>query len=228
MSNPIPLEHGNFYHIYNRGVNGEELFRENKNYEYFLQLYDKYIDLIADTFAWALLNNHFHLLVRIKEEEEIEYLPPKLLNPDRSGDPVRFKEDVDPSGSLRPDGVLYTKKKPNPEKQFGHLFNAYAKAYNKSHNRHGSLFERPFKRKLVNNPGYFKELVLYIHNNPKYHGFAESSLDYPWTSYLTCVSFKPTSLQREKVIGWFDNLANFKYLHYEKGDTGRIKSLLFE
>ena len=90
------------------------------------------------------------------------------------------------------------------------------------------MFERPFKRKLVDNPGYFKELVLYIHNNPKYHGIAESSLDYPWTSYLTHISFKPTWLKREKVIGWFNSYANFKYLHQKEGDISRIKSLLFE
>ena len=32
----ISLEYGNFYHIYNRGINGCNLFQENENYEYFL------------------------------------------------------------------------------------------------------------------------------------------------------------------------------------------------
>jgi len=42
----------------------------------------------------------------------------------------------------------------DPAKQFSHLFNAYAQAFNKRNRRHGSLFERPFKRKQVNNNQY--------------------------------------------------------------------------
>ena len=66
-----PLEHETYYHIYNRGINGETLFREPDNYRHFLRLYDKYIEPVADTFAWCLMPNHFHLLVQIKGEEEI-------------------------------------------------------------------------------------------------------------------------------------------------------------
>jgi hypothetical protein len=68
------LEQGKYYHIYNRGIAGCDIFREKDNYEYFLNLYDKYISGIASTFAWALMGNHFHLLVRINET------PPQNLN----------------------------------------------------------------------------------------------------------------------------------------------------
>jgi hypothetical protein len=72
-----PLEYGKFYHIYNRGINGEDLFRSNENYEYFLHLYEKYMEVVVDTYAWCLLGNHFHLLVHIKEEDEIGFIPSK-------------------------------------------------------------------------------------------------------------------------------------------------------
>jgi REP element-mobilizing transposase RayT len=65
-----PLIPGCYYHIYNRGNNGENIFREERNYRYFLQLYVKYIVPIAVTYAYCLLANHFHLLVRIKTEDE--------------------------------------------------------------------------------------------------------------------------------------------------------------
>ncbi len=58
MNNTIPLEYGKYYHVYNRGINSCELFSEKANYEYFLRLYDKYIPLIADTYAWCLMGNH--------------------------------------------------------------------------------------------------------------------------------------------------------------------------
>jgi len=70
MSKPVPLQPGKYYHIYNRGNNRENVFCEERNYSYFLKLYAAYIEPVADTFAYCLLRNHFHLLVRIKPEEE--------------------------------------------------------------------------------------------------------------------------------------------------------------
>ena len=37
--------------------------------------------------------------------------------------------------------------------------------------------------------------------------------DMRWSSYLTCISIKPTHLQRDTVIGWFAGKANFKTAH---------------
>lgn len=61
------LHPGCFYHIYNRGNNRDKLFLENRNYYYFLDCYIKYIRPIAGTFAYCLLPNHFHFLIRIRE-----------------------------------------------------------------------------------------------------------------------------------------------------------------
>ncbi len=58
---------GFFYHIFNRGNNRENIFYEEKNYRYFLHLWVKYIVPIAETYAYCLMMNHFHFLVRIKE-----------------------------------------------------------------------------------------------------------------------------------------------------------------
>jgi REP element-mobilizing transposase RayT len=84
-----PLKYGKYYRIHNRTVGKENFFREIINYEPFLGLYDKYIEPLAETYVWCLTPNHFHLLVRIKEEEEIDYLSPKKLNPEGSGKPLR-------------------------------------------------------------------------------------------------------------------------------------------
>ena len=67
MPNLPPLEAEQYYHIYNRGNNGETLFREERNYRYFLNLYAKYIEPVAETFAYCLLKNHFHFLVHVKD-----------------------------------------------------------------------------------------------------------------------------------------------------------------
>ena len=70
MSAIKPLRHGAYYHIYNRGNNRENLFVEARNYAYFLDLYVKHIEPIAETYAYCLMKNHFHLLVRIKESDD--------------------------------------------------------------------------------------------------------------------------------------------------------------
>jgi REP element-mobilizing transposase RayT len=67
MSGPLALEPGKYYHIYNRGNNRENIFNEERNYAYFLKLYAFHVSPIADTFAYCLLRNHFHVFARIKD-----------------------------------------------------------------------------------------------------------------------------------------------------------------
>jgi REP element-mobilizing transposase RayT len=67
-----PLQPGKYYHIYNRGNNRENLFHEERNYAYFLRLYAFHIEPIAETFAYCLLKNHFHLLIKVKDLPEIQ------------------------------------------------------------------------------------------------------------------------------------------------------------
>ena len=74
MSKPVPLQYETYYHIYNRGTNGETVFRQKRNYLYFLTLYLKYFYPFVETFAYCLMPNHFHFLVLVKSFEEIEEL----------------------------------------------------------------------------------------------------------------------------------------------------------
>lgn len=190
-----PLLPGNYYHIYNRGINSCDIFRENTNYEHFLGLYHKYISPMANTLAWVLMKNHFHMLVEILPVECWE-LPSSLH----------------PEGFQNLRGVTMTPEK-RLYQQYSNLFNAYTKAYNKRYGRTGSLFEHPFRRKPVDDKEYLKNLIVYIHQNPVKHGFCDEPSGYPWSSYLSCVSLKPTKLHREKVIAFFGNTDTFKIYH---------------
>jgi REP element-mobilizing transposase RayT len=69
MQTVIPLKPGGFYHIFDRGVNRENIFLEERNYIHFLSLYATYIIPVAETYAYCLLRNHFHILVRIREPQ---------------------------------------------------------------------------------------------------------------------------------------------------------------
>jgi len=65
------LEPDCFYHIYNRGNNKEDLFLEPENYSHFLNLIKIHIIEIADIYAYCLLKNHFHLVLKIKSKTEL-------------------------------------------------------------------------------------------------------------------------------------------------------------
>ena len=61
------LEPSKVYHLYNRGNNREDIFRDEGNYEHFLKLYARHIMPIAETYCYCLMRNHFHLLLRIRD-----------------------------------------------------------------------------------------------------------------------------------------------------------------
>ncbi|OGS74901.1 MAG: hypothetical protein A3G95_09415 [Flavobacteria bacterium RIFCSPLOWO2_12_FULL_31_7] len=183
-----PILAGNYYHIYNKGNNGENIFFDNDNYYHFLKLYAKYINPIADTYAWCLLKNHFHIAVRIKTREEIS-------ENDLTYTTVEKPKIIDAS------------------KQFSHFLNAYTQAINKKHKRTGKIFQSKFKRKLIDSEEYLKNIIYYIHHNPVHHGFCKSMNLYPWSSYETIVSTKNTKLKRNEVVDMFGNISNFIEYH---------------
>jgi putative transposase len=195
MSNPIPLEYGKYYHIYNRGNNRENIFFEDRNYRHFLKLYAKHVEPVADTYAYCLLYNHFHFLVRIKTVEE------------QQEDLTGF-EGQDLTGFQNLSGL--TRK---PSQQFSNMFNAYTKAINKAYNRTGSLFQRPFGRIEVAFEEHFIHLITYIHQNPQKHGLVEDFRTWPYSSYHALLSSKPTRVKREVVLTWFDGLAGVRMSH---------------
>lgn len=139
----INLVEGEFYHIYNRGVNKDKIFHDKNDYERFINLIefcnndrsgDKYRDIdftqvrpvydqIVAIGAYVLMPNHFHFLI---------------------------KETVK-------DGASKFMKK---------ISTAYAMYFNKKYERTGALFEGRFKSRHVDSDEYLKYLYAYIYMNP--------------------------------------------------------------
>ena len=191
MSSPNPLQHETYYHIYNRGVNRENIFVEERNYAYFLRLYEKYIDPIVETFAYCLLRNHFHLLVRIKSREEI------------------------PRETLR---VSETLRVWAPSTRFSDFFNAYAKSINKAYGRTGSLFQHPFGRVPIKDDRQFYCVVMYIHQNPQKAGMVQDVADYRWSSYNDYLNSRGlTDIDYAlKIFSETNEKAKLRYISQEK------------
>ena len=150
MKRKIVISTGEYYHVYNRGVEKRNIFIDNADYRRFIlllnlfneeksvnvrdikeKLYPKRPTLwmaksrepIVDIGAYCLMPNHFHFL--IKETRE---------------------------GGIR---------------DFMHkLTTGYTMYFNKRYKRVGPLFQGTFKSEHANNDHYLKYLYSYIHLNP--------------------------------------------------------------
>lgn len=162
----IPLQPQKTYHIYTHANGEENLFRCRDNYFYFLQKYTQHIHPVVNTYAYCLMPNHLHLVVKIKSEKEVlEYVRTK-------------KEEYSTLQGFESLGGFSK----YISQQFSNLFNAYTLALNKKYSRKGSLFTPNFKRKVIDNRNYFTQVIAYVHSNPVHHGFRKSPLDGDYSS----------------------------------------------
>jgi putative transposase len=193
------LESGSFYHIYNRGINGCNVFLNNENKLFFLQKVKEHIIPVANVYAYCLMNNHFHFIIQIKENLN-------LLNINKDGDSTlskfqtltKFKDGLHSQKSIA-------------SKQIGKLISSYTQAFNKLNNRHGSLFESPFKRKRIESEIYLLQSIVYVHRNVL--ELNEKMEGYDFSSYKSILSDSKTLIKRKEVIEIFGNINNFRFIH---------------
>ena len=179
------FEPGETYHIYNKAITNELLFRSGDNYRFFLTKYLKYISPVSRLYAFCLMPNHFHFALTIKSKDELV----KVLSNKEQSELV--EADIDFSGKIN--------------LRFSNLFNSYAKAYNKMFNRSGQLFLRSLKKKTVCSTTYLKNLIKYIHFNPVYHGFIEDPYDWTFSSIVEYQKAEQKILEKELIKNLFKN-----------------------
>ena len=196
---------GIFYHIYNRGINGEDLFKDERSFAMFLNKFTKHIHPVAETYAYCLLKNHFHLLVRIRSASVVNHWYEHERQPHVGS--VRDASDVS-TGDASDVAIQLAEKRVST--QFANLFNAYTQTINKKYGRTGGLFEESFRRIPVHDEAYFVQLVYYIHRNPEKHGFVRDFRTYPHSSFHAPISKRNTLLERNKLLNWFGDQAEFE------------------
>jgi len=193
-----PIEADKFYHIYNRGVNGEVIFKSTRNFDFFLKKVEEYLIPVCEIYAYCLLPNHFHFLVKVKSEKEMESLV-KVSTLDKAERGLHAQQNIF-------------------SKQFSRLFNSYSQAFNKENGRHGALIESPFKRKEINNLDYLRRVLIYIHRNPQLHELVEDFRDYNYSSYKSILNNSENFLQKNEIIELFDDKENFIFCHNKELD----------
>jgi REP element-mobilizing transposase RayT len=190
-----------YHHCINHVVGDDLLFREADNYRHFLEKYKKYIAPITTTYAFCLMPNHFHFLIKINSETAIlDYY--QLKNPHQPIDKTTF------------DYAEFISR------QFSNFFNAYAKAFNKKYERRGTLLETPFKRPLVESEVYFLNTLKYIHYNPIHHGFVDELESWDYSSYHAYLNHDKKGKFKTEVFELLDGFQGFCEIHRDFRDLG--------
>ncbi len=211
---------GEFYHIFNRGLNRQAIFKSKKDYErfiftlkfyqftpvplrlsYFINLSkDKQKDLWQDIIkkpklieivSFVLIPNHFHLILR----------------------------------QLLPKGIsLYLSL----------ISNSYTRYFNLRYNRRGDLFEGVFKAVRIETEEQLIHLSRYIHLNPvvSYLIKEKELTTYPYSSLPDYLKKSSSFISTDLILKHFKTTKAyqkfiFDHVGYAK-KLGRIKHLLLE
>jgi putative transposase len=141
-----------YYHVYNRGLNKQPIFKDDYDYSVFLNLLKRYLSnkVVKDKvgreydslngrielLAFCLMPNHFHLLIYQNDEAAMTALLRRVST-------------------------------------------AYSAYFNKKYKRSGALFQERFKANRISKDEYLAHISRYIHMNPNdYRKWKYSSLPY--------------------------------------------------
>ena len=204
------------YHIFNHANGFENIFIEDENYRFFLDKYQQYILPIAETYAYCLLPNHFHLVVRIRRKEVIEEVYRNFKSTNFSKVPNFGK--VENSGKVEiTDNII----EQFISKQFANLFSCYTQSFNKVNKRRGSLFLKNFRREPIENKAYFLNAVIYTHRNPVHHAFCDRYTDWSYTSFCEIKERNSQMIEVEKLLRMFGGRDSFIDLHEQSAKKFR-------
>ncbi len=74
-----PIEPDKIYHIYNRGIDRTNIFYNAYDYKFFLRKYIQYVSPHVKTFAFCLIPNHFHFLLKTNPESSYDKIVSEQL-----------------------------------------------------------------------------------------------------------------------------------------------------
>ena len=190
------LYFNNYYHMFSRANGNEKLFFSEENYRYFLRKLHFHTSKVCQIYAYILMPNHFHLLVKIKDEKAI-------INAFTD----YKKKEYDVHNDDLSDFIM---------QRFSNFLNGYTKAVNKRQNRKGALFMDYIKRSIANDTADIIKFMFYIHKNAIHHGVTQKLGQWKYDSYNTYLSNMSTKLMREEGIELFGSIASFVEFHQQE------------
>ncbi|MDB5188755.1 MAG: transposase [Candidatus Nomurabacteria bacterium] len=168
------ITEGEYYHIYNRGVNKQLLFHDRADYVRFLFLIiyfqspKRFYNISRYVFSYL---KRMAFAIEPKDIQEIMH--------DRYIELVSF--------CIMPNHfhiLLKEIHKGGTATYMHRVLNGYAKYYNKKYGTSGHLFQGTYQAVLISNNTQLLYLSAYIHRNPRtLHEWRNKEDQYEWSSY---------------------------------------------
>ncbi len=180
-----PYVENSYYHLYNRGVNRQNIFFDKSDYVMFIQFLKLYLSDPTEVneyfkslklpvlphienfnkqltiISFCLMPNHFHILVKQKNAKTITHFMRSFV--------TKY--------------VLYA---------------------NKKYNRVGSLFQGAYKGVLITHDYYILHLSRYIHLNPSELNPKDVPSEKPWSTYKDYPYSSYSWYLRDTITEWFN------------------------
>lgn len=219
----IPLISGEIYHIFNRGIAGQLVYSDKRDYRRFLETMNYYqnksVPIRYSKFLILSLDERKKIIERMKKLRNfaVEFISYCLM-------PNHFH-------------ILLRQIENNGIAKFtGNLCNSYTRYFNTKTKRHGPLLQGKFKAVRIEDDEQLIHVTRYIHLNPftSYVVKNTKALSiYPYSSlaeYLTIIETE--IVNKEQVLSHFKTLQSFKEFTFDQADYQRklrdIKHLIKE
>lgn len=192
---------GEYYHVYNRGVNKCPTFLHVFDYERFL----------LSIFAFRDTRQVEKLARACREKISFEQKFEQLEH--RPGNSELFVEVV--AFCLMPNHFHLLLKEVaigGISKFMQKLGISYTRYLNLKHERTGHLFGGAFHAIRIDTDAYLLQLVRYIHRNPSEIGWAGRLVEYPWSSHRDYVDSNRwgKALHTEIMLGQFQTREGYR------------------
>ncbi|MCK5591915.1 MAG: transposase [Candidatus Pacebacteria bacterium] len=189
----VQIVNGEYYHVYNRGVDKREIFQDEKDYLKFLRNLKDF-------------NNKSYYEQRIQELESKKERGSFLFRKDKTVSIVAY--------SLLPNHyhLILKQLKDNGISNFMHkVGTSFTNFFNKKYNRSGRLFQGPYKTIHVNDNNYLLWLSGYVNGNVEIHRI-EKTKNYKWSSFNSFIEKGRNEILNDKdiILSQFKNSRDYK------------------
>jgi putative transposase len=193
-----------FYHLYNRGANKQEIFRDEQDYQVLILYLSQYLLPKDENYLLSVISNP---LANYKEKEKAQ----KLLRLNNFSDTIQLH-----AYSLMPNHFhmqVYQTENNAIDRFMNSLWTRYSMYFNKKYQYVGRIFQSLYKGSLITNDNQNIHLSRYIHLNPIAHrrfrnpaSKGSALRGYLFSSYLDYLNLRSTPwIHTEEILGHFNN-----------------------
>ena len=174
----IKIAPGEYYHIYNRGVNKQKIFHDRSDWARFLFLILYFQSPLKVSHLGRVVKDLIHNLGLIGQHSVLTNLRDEVVKK-RMVELIAF--------CLMPNHfhlIIKEVEEGGIASYMQRVLNAYAKYYNTKYEKSGHLFQGPYGAVHVENDNQLIYLSAYIHRNPReLSDWYNKEESFPWSSY---------------------------------------------